>query len=149
MRAFDVLTKVEFEIRGSAYPRYHLEMALLRWIHLRKLVPISDLIQGLESSPSPSVARTKPAAPVGQPSPVSRPSAPPPRAASTPAAEAPQPRPVPPLPRPPSTAAAMVKAVEARAEAKVAPPPSNGDAMPNVQRVGPGELKEAFLTELR
>ena len=54
MRAFDVLTKVELDIRGSAYPRYHLEMALLRWIHLRKLVPISDLIQGLESSSPPS-----------------------------------------------------------------------------------------------
>jgi hypothetical protein len=42
MRAFDVLTKADYEIRTSAYPRYHLEMALLRWIHLRKLVPISD-----------------------------------------------------------------------------------------------------------
>jgi DNA polymerase III subunit gamma/tau len=30
MRAFDVLTKAEFDIRGSMYPRYHLEMALLR-----------------------------------------------------------------------------------------------------------------------
>ncbi|MGB2713201.1 MAG: DNA polymerase III subunit gamma/tau, partial [Vicinamibacterales bacterium] len=37
MRAFDVLTKAEFDIRASMYPRYHLEMALLRWIHLRKL----------------------------------------------------------------------------------------------------------------
>ena len=30
----------------AAQPRYHLEMALLRWIHLRKLVPIEDLIAG-------------------------------------------------------------------------------------------------------
>ena len=43
----------------------------------------------------------------------------------------------------------MVKAVEARADAKAAPAQSNGDAMPNVQRVGPGELKEAFLNEVR
>ena len=48
MRAFEVLTKADFEIRGSAQPRYHLEMALLRWIHLRKLVPISELILELE-----------------------------------------------------------------------------------------------------
>ena len=48
MRAFEVLTKADYEIRGSAQPRYHLEMALLRWIHLRKLVPISDLILELE-----------------------------------------------------------------------------------------------------
>jgi DNA polymerase III subunit gamma/tau len=52
MRAFDVLTKAEFDIRASMYPRYHLEMALLRWIHLRKLVPLSDLIQQMEKGGS-------------------------------------------------------------------------------------------------
>jgi DNA polymerase III subunit gamma/tau len=46
LRAFDVLTKAETEIRGAAQPRHHLEMALLRWIYLRKLVPIEDLIAG-------------------------------------------------------------------------------------------------------
>ena len=44
LRAFDVLTKAEVDIRASMQPRYHLEMALLRWIHLRKLVPLTDLI---------------------------------------------------------------------------------------------------------
>ena len=48
MRAFDVLTKADYDIRGSTQPRYHLELALLRWIHLRRLVPLTDLIQGLE-----------------------------------------------------------------------------------------------------
>ncbi len=43
MRAFDVLARAEFEIRGAAQPRYHLEMALLKWIHLRKLVPLADV----------------------------------------------------------------------------------------------------------
>ena len=42
LRAFDVLTKAEYEIRSSPQPRYHLEMTLLRWIHLRKLVPLTD-----------------------------------------------------------------------------------------------------------
>ena len=46
LRAFDLLTRAEQEIRNAAQPRYHLEMALLRWIHLRKLVPIEDLIAG-------------------------------------------------------------------------------------------------------
>ena len=46
LRAFDLLTRAEADIRGAAQPRYHLEMALLRWIHLRKLVPIEDLIAG-------------------------------------------------------------------------------------------------------
>src|SRR5688572_3096176 len=35
MRAFDVLTKTEQDIRNASQPRYHLEMALLRWMHLR------------------------------------------------------------------------------------------------------------------
>ena len=49
MRAFDVLTKAEYEIRGSMQPRYHLEMALLRWVHLRKLAPLTDLIKQMKS----------------------------------------------------------------------------------------------------
>jgi len=44
MRAFDVLTKAELDIKSAAQPRYHLEMALLRWIHLGKLTPLVDLI---------------------------------------------------------------------------------------------------------
>ena len=40
LRAFDLLTRAEHDIRGAAQPRYHLEMALLRWMHLRKLVPL-------------------------------------------------------------------------------------------------------------
>src|SRR5262249_40334566 len=46
LRAFDLLTKAETDIRAAAQPRYHLEMALLRWIYLRKIVPIEDLIAG-------------------------------------------------------------------------------------------------------
>jgi len=46
LRAFDLLTKAEDDIRTAAQPRYHLEMALLRWIYLRKLTPIEDLLVG-------------------------------------------------------------------------------------------------------
>jgi len=53
MRAFDVLTKGEYDVRNSWQPRFHLEMTLLRWIHLRKLVPLSDLIDGLDKGGSP------------------------------------------------------------------------------------------------
>jgi DNA polymerase III gamma/tau subunit len=49
LRAFDLLTRAEGEIRGAAQPRYHLEMALLRWIHLRKLTPLEDLLSGAGS----------------------------------------------------------------------------------------------------
>ncbi|MDO8795167.1 MAG: DNA polymerase III subunit gamma/tau, partial [Vicinamibacterales bacterium] len=54
LRAFDLLTRAEAEIRGAAQPRYHLEMALLRWIYLRKLVPIEELIAGTESGQAQS-----------------------------------------------------------------------------------------------
>ena len=69
LRAFDVLAKAEVDVRGAAQPRYHLEMALLRWIHLRKLIPIEDLIAAASSAaraggPAPkTVATVKPSAP--------------------------------------------------------------------------------------
>src|SRR3954467_13979415 len=69
LRAFDLLTRAEQEIRSAAQPRYHLEMALLRWIHLRKLVAIEDLIAGAAPTGAPRavapppVARPAPSAP--------------------------------------------------------------------------------------
>ena len=66
LRAFDLLTRAEPDIRSAAQPRYHLEMALLRWIHLRKLTPIEDVIASLGSGSGgggagPASARTGPA----------------------------------------------------------------------------------------
>jgi DNA polymerase III subunit gamma/tau len=47
MRAFDLLAKAETDIRTASHPRYHFEMLLLRWMHLRKLVPLADLLEQL------------------------------------------------------------------------------------------------------
>jgi DNA polymerase-3 subunit gamma/tau len=85
LRAFDLLTKAESDIRGAAQPRYHLEMALLRWIYLRKLTPIEDLIAGTGAPPPPAARPTQTA----QATPVARPAAPPPRSAPPPKASAP------------------------------------------------------------
>ena len=52
LRGFDVLSRAEFEIRSATQPRYHFEVAMLRWMHLRKLVPLSELIDGLEQQPA-------------------------------------------------------------------------------------------------
>ena len=66
LRAFDVINRAEFEIRTATQPRYHLEMALLRWMHLQTLVPLTDLLEGrgpkTESGPrggggAPAVSR--------------------------------------------------------------------------------------------
>jgi DNA polymerase III gamma/tau subunit len=64
LRAFDLLTRAESDIRSATQPRYHLEMALLRWIHLRKLVPIEDLIAGVKSG---APLQEKPASPQAGP----------------------------------------------------------------------------------
>jgi DNA polymerase III subunit gamma/tau len=47
MRAFDLLSTAEQEIRNTSQPRYYFEMVLLRWMHLRKLVPLTDLLEQL------------------------------------------------------------------------------------------------------
>src|ERR1043166_1925639 len=79
LRAFDLLTKAEMDIRAAAQPRYHLEMALLRWMYVRKLTPIEDLIAGVGSAPVPRVAVPPPPA-------AKRPAAPWPRRAQAGAA---------------------------------------------------------------
>jgi DNA polymerase-3 subunit gamma/tau len=69
MRAFDVLSRADEELRVSAQPRFHLEMALLRWLHLRKLTPIADVIAALTGG---STDVPKPQAPPAAPPPPSR-----------------------------------------------------------------------------
>ena len=59
IRAFDLLSTAEQDIRTVSHPRYYFEMVLLRWMHLRKLVPLTDLLEQLGSS------GTKTAAPTG------------------------------------------------------------------------------------
>ena len=76
MRAFDLLATAEQEIRNASQPRYHFEMVLLKWMHLRKLVPLTDLLAsgGIKSqSPTPNsqsathTLASRPAAPSIEP----------------------------------------------------------------------------------
>src|SRR3954462_12399827 len=46
MRAFDLLSNAEQEIRTASHPRYQFEMVLLKWMHTRKLVPLAELLEG-------------------------------------------------------------------------------------------------------
>ncbi len=119
MRAFDVLTKAELDIRGSAQPRYHLEMALLRWVHLRKLVPLTDLIEQMQGGARGAVHS-------GPPDRGTARSGPPDRGAVLSG------------PPPGTTRAAAVKAVEARRSAPV-----------ELKEAPPADVKEAFLAEIR
>jgi DNA polymerase-3 subunit gamma/tau len=134
LRSFDVLARAENEVRYAAEPRYSFEMALLRWIHLRKLVPLADLIERLEGG-----------APLS--------SAPAPRGAGAPAAQPPSPRPAAPSS---ASVARKLASTGARQAASAASVPAAGPA----QRESAGEpaqappppatptvsgLKEAFL----
>ena len=58
LRGFDVVVRAEVDMRGAAQPRFHLEMALLRWMHLRKLVPLTELLSGA-SRPAPASAANR------------------------------------------------------------------------------------------
>src|SRR5262249_38159389 len=87
LRAFDLLARAEQEIRSAAQPRYSFEMMLLRWIHLRKLVPIEDLIAGKTPTDAPParstpIAAARPAHVASKPAP-----GPPPAPAAPPPAE--------------------------------------------------------------
>jgi DNA polymerase-3 subunit gamma/tau len=127
MRAFDVLTKAEFDIKAAAQPRYHLEMALLRWIHLGKLTPLVDLISQVQSGGSggPAIKPGVPQSASSRPSTV------------------------------PAQRSEAVKAIEARraqnSGASSPKPASAGEAGPPKAEppTGSGDLKDKFLEEIR
>jgi DNA polymerase-3 subunit gamma/tau len=104
LRAFDVLTRAEQEIRTSDQPRFNMEMALLRLMHLRKLVPLAELIDRIEGggggSRSSTVPLSRPATPRAGSTPRPATSAPPPRG-STPASGSARQATVPPAPMAP------------------------------------------------
>jgi DNA polymerase-3 subunit gamma/tau len=142
MRAFDVLTKAEVEIRSSMQPRYHLEMALLRWLHLRKLVPLVDLIAQMKGGPQP-----RPDPKVGPTGPV--PPTPIYKSATVQAVEARRPPPPPASPLVPPPASPKPPEFARGEGGKPAPAGDAGESGPNLKAVGPSEVKEAFLGEIR
>ena len=149
LRAFDLLTRAEQEIKSAAQPRYHLEMALLRWIHLRKLVAIEDLIAGSGGPPRPEAKAERPGLRAAAPPPA-RPAATP-LPMATPAAAAPPTRSA------PSAPASSLAAQAARAAAHVAavPQPVGSGSSRTLPEPAPatppasGSLKDALLAEIK
>ena len=135
LRAFDLLSKGEFEIRNAAHPRYQFEMLLLKWMHLRKLVPLMDLLEGGAGERRAPVSA--PARPVAPPS-LQRP-APRPMAAAPASGPAVPPRPAPVAARPAPPAPTSSASSGAR------PAPNGGVAKAPVS----GDLKDALLAEIR
>jgi DNA polymerase III subunit gamma/tau len=143
IRAFDVLRKGEEEIRSSMQPRFHLEMTLLRWIHLRKLVPLSDLIDGLDRG---TTGGGRSAGPSRSPAPQSRPvtSAPASGAGGSSARPAPAAPATSPAPRP-----AEVRRPAPPAKASAGKPVETSAGLPAVEPVPAERFKDAFLEEIR
>jgi DNA polymerase III gamma/tau subunit len=128
LRAFDLLTRAENDIRGAALPRYHLEMALLKWIYVRKLVPIEELIAGGGAGPS-RPAKPAPAVAAGRsPKPLQEER----RAASAPAAIRSS------LPAP------QAAAVPARPDV-----PAKADFSAKADLPAKADFKDALLAEIR
>ena len=129
MRAFDLLSKAEFDIRISSQPRHHFEMALVKWIHLRQLTPLTDLIAGVQSG-APSRSTPSPAAPARP-----APAAPPVPMASRPASPA---------------AAASSSSQSGSGSAKpVTGGPSSPSPKPQPASQGDVDLKSALLSTIR
>ena len=125
LRGFDVLSRAELEIRSATQPRYHFEVAMLRWMHLRKLVPLTELIDGLEQQPAPA-----PAPRVARQTATSSPATPPPTSPAT--------------RRPAASRAAAPASRRASADEPTAPPQGGAGATEP-----PGDPKAAFLAELK
>ncbi len=144
MRAFDLLAKAELDIRNASQPRYHFEMVLLRWMHLRKLVPLAALMEQLGAAGGATLSVPM----AGAPAPAARIVA---SQAVAPRTDAPS------GPRTAArtrTASAVASSAHSRPPLPVADPPSPprtvAPAAPSsAAPVAAGPLKDAFLAEVR
>jgi DNA polymerase-3 subunit gamma/tau len=157
MRAFELLAKAEQDIRTASHPRYHVEMMLLRWMHLRKLVPLVDLLEGGGGSvPTRSVI-----APTSSKIAPTRSSIAPTRSAIAPTSGATAPpsdklAPASDTVAPTRNVVAPSRSASAPASSKLAPtssaiPPARDTPAPASDTVAPapGGLKDKFLAEIR
>jgi DNA polymerase-3 subunit gamma/tau len=63
MRAFDLLSNGEQDIRTTSHPRYQFEMMLLKWMHTRKLVPLTELLASGGGGGKSQISNPKPQIP--------------------------------------------------------------------------------------
>ena len=142
LRGFDVMSRAELDIRNATQPRYHFEMAMLRWIHLRRLVPLTELLGGAGGlapaqsgaaaagrRPAPAASRPRRARPAGEG-----------RGTAAPAAARSGPRAGPAAGSPPVPAGTAPAAAAPAGTAAPAPASGAGSA---------AGLKERFLAELQ
>ena len=170
LRSFDLIARAEIDLRAAAEPRYHLEMALLKWIHLRKLAPLADLIEQLQQGGAQALpARTPPAGGSGGPPPAGSVRRSLPQRAAAPPAPVSRPpaRPQPPPPPPPEedfrgdTDGPFDEPIEVGpapdADRRAAPPAGQAPPIDSAQAVASpvnhaetrSGLRDAFVEEVR
>jgi len=144
MRAFDLLSKAEQDIRASSQPRHQFEMALVKWIHARKLTPLSELITRLEGGAGVSREVGKPASREAKPQ---MPAA----AASTSSRAPASPVAPPPSASQPPKAAAVPAAGPAGAVPAVSAPAASapGSSAPGSRDAQPSDVKSRILAAIR
>jgi DNA polymerase-3 subunit gamma/tau len=155
MRAFDLLAKAEYDIRNASNPRHHFEMAMLKWMHVRKMVPLMDLLEGGGVSGGSAPRLTPPSG---------RPAAAPSRAAERPSRPAASSSAAPSKPASPFASSSYSSSAPARPEAsssRPAAPASTRPAAPAPSASAPASqsasggaqsdsaLKDALLGEIR
>ena len=145
MRAFELLSTTEQDIRNASQPRYHFEMMLVRWMHVRKLVPLTELMESLGTRPQLPTPKPPTPRPQGAVAPPARTAAPVP----APRTAAPSPaRAVAPAAKPP-VAPSQPRTVAPAAKPPVAPAPSAPSQPRTAAPSTPSALKDAFLAEIR
>ena len=122
-RFFNILLRAESEMRYALVPRFHLELALMKMVHARRLVSLEALLSGLGGAALPG--KSTPPLPRPAAAPPARLAAEPPRPARTesfakPPAE--EPRPAPPVaaPRSPAPVETAAPAAPANEDAVLA-----------------------------
>ena len=145
LRGFEVLSRAEFEIRGAPQPRYNFEVAMLRWMHLRKLVPLAELIDGLAQPRAEPPGAGQGGSPRAERSPTSSraqpPSAQQPTRRSDPPRAAAGSRRVQPPDKPATVPSQRVREPRTRDTRPAAPKPGAAGS--------PADPKAAFLAELK
>jgi DNA polymerase-3 subunit gamma/tau len=127
LRAFDLLSQAERDVRYSPHPRHQFEMALVKWIQLRKLTPLSELIAGLDQARGPG-ARANPGPPAAV------------RSQTPPAPARPASPSSPPGPRP---------AADAVRESRPMATPAAPGARTSTAGAAAGDVKSALLASVR
>jgi DNA polymerase III subunit gamma/tau len=85
-RFFNILLRAESEMRYALAPRFHLELALMKMVHARRLASLETLLSGLGSAVGAPAARP----PLASPAAPLRSAAEPSRPARVPSSETPQ-----------------------------------------------------------